>query len=192
MYCPKCHCTDISYVPADGGATYHYFRSAGAKLIQLGTALFRKHTEDTYGPECICLNCGNRWYPEQQRLRQKHEVHLTKLMGNYEEFTYPSIEKAYMRMNRECILIYHSEKNAWLIPLEHITAVRYQKSVGPLNGWLSVRYVPNRNKPFPKDFFAAKKDKTTILCPFEFESLYYDIFTTLNAIAEENAKAGRI
>jgi hypothetical protein len=190
VYCPRCLSTNVT--ACDNGirpSEYLLIRGMFSMAV-LVSALFRKIRPNDIGQNYSCNDCGNQWNADRTVLHKKHEEILTRYLGAYSTIAIPAPEGACLQLGQRGLRFYRSEADAKVIPYDEITAVGYQKGIGPLYGWLVVRDRANKQLLFPKTFVDAKKDKLTIFCHSHYENGYYQIFCALNEIAEENKKAG--
>lgn len=191
--CPKCRSVSITqYVGNPVRNDARVYRSALVRLI--ASLAEDKHIkqEATRGQACVCLQCGYQWYAKSQLLLDRHRVYLAELLGDKTEYTYPGAKGGYISVMEDFVRIYHSEHKVSTIPYEQITAAQFQKNLGPLYGWISIRYTKNRRKKFPVSFRDAEKDPCAVFYPYDQEETYYLIYNVLRAIAEENRRAGII
>lgn len=191
MTCPRCGSSNV-YINSDYGRIHASNRSRSwlLPLIQLVLRNILYAMRDKYRAQCKCVVCGHKWFAKRGALEQKYRGHLTAVMGECSEMNFAAPNGASLRLNEQGVTIYHSPKRAFPIPYDQITAVDYKENLGPLYGWLCVRHVGNRKKPFPKTFTEAQKDKTTIFYHLDNSANYRKVYIALKSIAEENKKAG--
>lgn len=191
MFCPKCLSTDVTEYQYDNSRNaYWYYKSSIAKLVHVLFSFMQRANEQEFGTECVCNACGNRWHTKRDTLYTRYDEILTKYLGAYSTIHIKSTKDSSLRLCEDEIMVFHLHECICRIPYDEITAVVYQKSLGPLYGWMSLRDRANNNKPFPVTFTDAQKDKLTILYDFDSANSFYQIHLALKEIVEENQKAG--
>lgn len=189
--CPQCGSFSVNAVVERRLVNeYRYYRSIAAMLLTFLDRLVQRADEERYGPECVCLQCGYRWNEKRRMLARKYEGCLSKILRGDSPLVVPTADGCVLNLDSQSVTVCKNKKHKQGIPYEQIIQVYYQKSLGPLYGWLSIRHEGNRKKPFPVTFEQAKKDKMTFLCPFSYEGAYLEIYSVLKEIVQVNKKAG--
>lgn len=189
MVCPRCFSNDVSISPKDNSNYFLYF--ARSWLAVFSVLLFRGFLDKQYGELCVCARCGKKWRAKRTALYLKYR----DILSQYLTMTYPALEiralgETSLRLDEDSLTFFYAKRKTRTIFFENLTVVNYQKSLGPLYGWLSIRDWPHRKLPLPKTFQKARKDRYTIFYDFGEERAYYQIHLALKAIVEENRKAG--
>lgn len=190
VYCPRCLSTNVTVCSRKIGINKYLLIRGMFALAMLIPALFRKAQSSETGGACLCKDCGNEWFTDRTVLHKEHEKILTRHLGAYSTIAIPAPEGSCLQFGRTGIRIYRTEEDAPVISYDEITSVKYQESIGPLYGWITLRDRANKNVPLPNVFADAKQDKLTIFCHYHYANSYYQIFCALKEIAEENKKAG--
>ena len=190
MVCPKCGCAELE-IPCDDDYNSYWVITKGyglgLLLVQLLKVLFKKH----YGDICICTRCGSRWYTERiATVLQNRKVMERYLGKDYALKVILTPDGRKLCLEEDVLSICWPKGKRLEVPYDELAAVGYHGNVGPLNGWLTVRTRARAKRPLPEDFKQAKKDRQTVLCCFGSENTYYQIYLALQAIVEENRKAG--
>jgi len=159
-------------------------------LIYVILAYILRNSTTKHGQEFYCRDCGNRWNTNETELSEQHKSILSKYLGAYSTIEISAPNGECLQLSTPGIRIYRSKRNSTTVLYSDITNVRYQESLGPLYGWLSIRDRANKHKPLPVTFDEAKEDDMTIFCHFESANAYRRICSALKAVAEENKKAG--
>lgn len=190
VYCPRCLSTNVTVYEHNSGANKYLLIRGMFALAILIPALFRKALSSETGEKCFCKDCGNEWCADRTALYQKHEKILRRRLGSYSTIAIPAPEGTCLQLSQTGIRIYRSEKDSPVMSYDEITSVKYQESLGPLFGWLTLRDRANKNVPFPNVFAEAQQDELTIFYHYDYAKSFYQIFCALKEISEENKKAG--
>ena len=191
ILCPQCGSVDITAVADERCiGEYRLYRSIAAKLLIFVEKIMHAAFREVDGQECVCLHCGYKWYPKKLMLAQQYKKHLANLHKSGPQLVVPTVDGFDLCFDSYGVVIYRKNKYKLGIPYNQITAVRYQKSVGPLYGWLSIRYGENQNRPFPASYEEAQKDKSTFVFDFSYSNTYLEIYTALDGILQENKRLG--
>lgn len=187
--CPNCGSNSITqHIGNPVEDDPRLYRSSVGRLIALIAERRKRKQKRALGQECVCLQCGHRWFTGNQKYRR----FLKEIIGQNAGYTFPGADSSYISVMDSFVRIYLSEKRVVTIPYASIINVSFQKNVGPLYGWLSIRYTKNRRKKFPVSYSDALKDNCTIRYAFGQEDTYFLIYNVLRAIAEENRRSGII
>lgn len=191
--CPNCGSTSVAVHRDNRMKNEHLlYRNGFLQLLGFYVQEAREKKARAYGMECECLQCAHRWHPKLQKLNRQHMRFVSKLLENTSGMNYAGEEGTKLTLYKDCVVILKEGRKNCVIPFEEITAVSYQKNLGPLYGWITIRNVANRRKRFPRSYEEAKKDNMTVFYPFGHTRNYYDLYTAFKAIIEENKKAGVI
>ena len=187
-YCPKCLSTH--YTANKENRRTIYYRSALASLFELLNTIITIRFEKKFGIECVCLQCGNSWYPKREALHERYREIVLELLEGYEAMDYPALNGRSIRLEEDQLTICQSQGRVYAIPFERITAVDYREKLGPLDGRLMIRDRANKYRPFPSTFAKAKKDKLTVFYDSGYKDSYDQLYTALRSIVKENKEQG--
>lgn len=193
--CPQCASTSITV--RERLWRHRIFRDCrtpAALLVAIVGAIGLSWRGHKNGGECVCAKCGYTWYTRQEEQkkvsRRRYRQYILNLLEGTSAVKYPSVGDAYLVITETELQIYRASVLKHTIPYDKITAVDYQKNLGPLYGWLAVREETDRKRPFPKTFHEAEKDSKALFYTFEYTNNYHELFSSLKAIAEKNRKTG--
>lgn len=193
MNCPNCQSGNVLAERHEGrGYRRRYYRGLAIILDHLMYLMDEQsYRED--GAACECMNCGYKWRPKQEERRKRYTQILTQQFGTvYRGVQFRAADGSMLQLEENQVVLYSPKGNRNVIAYDEIATVAYQKNLGPLYGWLSIRDRVHVKRRMPKNFKQAKKDCFTIFCDFGYESACYQTYLALKAIAEENKKAGLI
>jgi hypothetical protein len=192
-YCPCCLSTSISL--QNGYRRYRSYtpnKSVFALIIDIiGKSYVFAH-DRIYGDKCVCLSCGNEWYSKRWGLQERYAEHTEKLLGAYPALNFTGLDGTYLQLTKTQVMIKLSKRKGCVIRYDDLAMVDCRESKGLLYGRLTLRNRRGRRRPLPTTLDAARKDKFTILYTEGFQEGFAQVYAALNAIVEENKKAGLI
>ncbi len=186
MVCPKCGSKNVTLQDYDTNS--YWLMNSKSKLGFFLAWLMRSTYESEYGEECVCCDCGNRWHAKGAALQQKRKELLTPYLGT--EVKAPNGRKVQIQ-EQELVLRYPNGR-IYRVDYSELAGVSFQRSIGPLYGWLTIRDRIHAKRRMPRNFEQARGDRHTVFCDFADENECYHIYLALQKIVEENKKAGLI
>lgn len=192
MICPYCESAQVAVQKPSGHNSY-LMCSADSKAGFLLAWFMRKAYQVEYGEVCTCGLCGAKWYSKRTALRKRqHEILGQALGSSYSTIALSAPNGACLRLSQSGVTLFRAERKVWEIPYDEIASVCYQKSLGTLYGWLTLRDRAHRKRQLPQNARQAEKDRYTLLFDYMYGNAYYQVYLALKGIAEENKKAGLI
>ena len=187
MPCPRCGSRNIQ--ERNTAALNWYLAARG--MVSLFSVLYQflMNKIEAGEPTYLCPDCGYQWNQKTEFLRAEHTAIYRRYLGNYPQVSIGAPKGACLQVTEAEVQLQNADGKAVCVPFHTLAAVRFQGSMGPLHGWLSIRDTAHCKKPFPRSFKEAEKDKWTILCSFENESSYKLLYRMLAEIAQRNCHA---
>lgn len=192
MKCPDCGSANIVVQDHSDHSSY-YLHNADSKLGFFLAWLMRNAYRSEYGEMCICNDCDSRWYSKRTAIRQRYRELLEERFRTVRpKVKMRAPDNGFLEINTHEVTLFHSDGRTYKVAFDELAAVSFQKSLGPLYGWLSIRDRAHAKRRLPWNFKQAKKDRYTVFCDFSDEAACYEVYLALQKIVEENKKAGLI
>lgn len=193
MNCPQCQSGDILTERHDGRGYRGRRYSTIALILDHLDHMIQERTYREDGALCECMHCGFRWRPKLAQRQKRYAQILTQELGTvYWGVKFHSPDGCVLQLEADAVALYLPKGKRHIITYGELAAVSYQKSLGPLQGWLSIRDRAHAKRKLPWNYKQAKKDRYTVFCDFADEAACYEVYLALQKIVEENKKAGLI
>lgn len=188
IYCPKCLSTN--YTTNKEKRRSIYYLSPLVSILEFVNFCMSLRTKRMCGIECVCLQCGNSWFPKVEALNEKYKKLMIKPLEGYPAIKYPTADDAYMQLEENRMIIFYPKKRDYIIPFTKIVAVNYEESMGAQVGIITIRDRSNKYRSFPKTLSQAKRDSLTLVFKSCYSDAYSELYVALLEVVEENRKAG--
>jgi Zn ribbon nucleic-acid-binding protein len=193
MVCPQCQSDQVlaERYNVRRYHTWHY--SIAALVLEHLIHLKQKRAYREDGALCECMNCGFQWRSKREQRQKRYAQILTQQFGTiYWGVVFHTPDGRILELGQNSIVLIFPNGRNYTIPYSELAAVSYQKNLGPLHGWLTIRDRAHKKRPIPINFKYAKIDSYTLFYNFEDEKVCYETYLALQKIVEENKKAGLI
>ena len=188
MECPRCSSHKVAYYEKESITENYLFMSRlNSRVLMLLYCLFKKANKDSYGDECLCQDCGYRWYTKTAEQQKKILACVNRLINNYPAIQTPAADGGYLILDQDGIVIYHPRKRFSAIPYEQLAKIEINNTEE--EKIISFRHVGNAKKTLPRNIKEARKDKLTLVCLEEYIEIYNQIAQLLLEIVKVNLSA---
>ncbi len=191
MFCPQCLSGDVLAERSDSRRYRSRHYSTIALVLDYLDHRNQKRRFQEDGPLCECLHCGFCWRPKQAERQKRYAQILTQQLGAaYSNIKYCSPDECTLLLEQDAVVLLFPKGKYYRVDYSELAGVSFQRSIGPLYGWLTIHDRIHAKRRMPQNFEQARKERCTVLCDFADENAIYHIYLALQKIVEENKKAG--